>query len=396
MSSLLGRILVADDEPDLLEAYAALLIDAGYEVATAENGHQALRLLGDGGFDLILSDIVMPDLDGVSLLRAVREHDLDVPVVLVTGSPRVETAAKAVEYGALRYLVKPVSEADLMQTVGQGVRLSRLARLKRQALTHLGGDHLVGDRAGLEATFTRAVASLWMAYQPIVRAAEGHLFGHEALVRTAERSLPHPGALFDAAERTGRLHELGRAIRVQVASSVGVTGGKGCLFVNLHPQDLLDPALFSPASPLAAHARNVILEVTERASLEGIGDLSRRIKRLRSLGYRIAIDDLGAGYAGLTSFAALEPDLVKLDMALVRGADLEPFKRKLIQSITTLCKELAILVVAEGVETEAERRTMVELGCDLLQGYLLGRPQARPEAGALPAGTASAPDGGVP
>ncbi len=381
MSRPLGRILVADDEPDLLEAYAALLTDAGYEVATAENGRQALRLLGDGGFDLILSDIVMPDMDGVSLLRAVREHDLDVPVVLVTGSPRVETAAKAVEHGALRYLVKPVSEAELMQTVGQGMRLSRLARLKREALTHLGGDRLVGDRAGLEATFTRAVGSLWMAYQPIVHAAEGHLFGHEALVRTAERSLPHPGALFDAAERTGRLHELGRAIRVQVASSVGVTGGKGCLFVNLHPQDLLDPALFALGSPLTAHARNVILEVTERASLEGIDDLPRRIRSLRSLGYRIAVDDLGAGYAGLTSFAALEPDVVKLDMALVRGADQEPVKRKLIQSITTLCKELAILVVAEGVETEAERRTMVELGCDLLQGFLLGRPEARSEAG---------------
>jgi EAL domain-containing protein (putative c-di-GMP-specific phosphodiesterase class I) len=118
----------------------------------------------------------------------------------------------------------------------------------------------------------------------------------------------------------------------------------------------------------------VILEVTERASLEGIDDLPRRIKTLRSLGYRVAIDDLGAGYAGLTSFAVLEPDVVKLDMALVRGADQEPIKRKLIHSITTLCKELKILVVAEGVETEAERRTMAELGCDLLQGFLLGRP----------------------
>ena len=260
-----------------------------------------------------------------------------------------------------------------MQTVDQGVRLHRLAKWKRDALTHLGGDRLLGDRAGMEATLSRAVGSLWMAYQPILRAADGGLFGHEALVRTAERSFPHPGALFEAAERTGRVHELGRAIRAKVASSVGVTGN-GCLFVNLHPQDLLDPSLLSPDSPLAAHAQSVVLEVTERASLEGIADLPQRIRSLRSLGYRIAVDDLGAGYAGLTSFAALEPEVVKLDMALVRGADQEPIKRKLIHSITTLCKELAILVVAEGVETEAERRTMVELGCDLLQGYLLGRP----------------------
>lgn len=374
MSSPLGRILVADDEPDLLEAYAALLSDAGYQVATAGNGRQALNLLGGGDFDFILSDIVMPDMDGVSLLRAVRERDLDVPVVLVTGSPRVETAAKAVEYGALRYLVKPVSEADLLQTVEHGVRLHRLAKWKREALTHLGGDRLLGDRAGMEATLSRAVASLWMAYQPILRAADGSLYGYEALVRTAERSFPHPGALFDAAERTGRVHELGRAIRAKVASSVGVAGAHGALFVNLHPQDLLDPSLLSPDSPLAAHAQNVVLEVTERASLEGIADLPRRIKGLRGLGYRVAVDDLGAGYAGLTSFAALEPDVVKLDMSLVRNADREPIKQKLIRSLTSLCKELTILVVAEGVETEAERRTMVELGCDLLQGHLLGRP----------------------
>lgn len=374
MSSPLGRILVADDEPDLLEVYAAVLTDAGYEVATAGNGRQALSLLASGPFDFILSDIAMPDMDGVSLLRAVRERDLDVPVVLVTGSPRVETAAKAVEYGALRYLLKPVSEAELIQTVDQGVRLHRLATWKREALTHLGGDRLLGDRAGTEATLSRAVASLWMAYQPILRAADGGLFGHEALVRTAERSFPHPGALFEAAERTGRVHELGRAIRAKVASSVGVTGAKNALFVNLHPQDLFDPSLLSADSPLAAHAPSVILEVTERASLEGIDDLPRRIKTLRSLGYRVAIDDLGAGYAGLTSFAVLEPDVVKLDMALVRGADQEPIKRKLIHSIATLCKELGILVVAEGVETEAERCTMVELGCDLLQGFLLGKP----------------------
>jgi EAL domain-containing protein (putative c-di-GMP-specific phosphodiesterase class I) len=117
-----------------------------------------------------------------------------------------------------------------------------------------------------------------------------------------------------------------------------------------------------------------VLEVTERASLEHIPDVRGRVRSLRQLGFRVAIDDVGAGYAGLTSFVALEPDIVKIDMALIRGVDREPIKRRLIGSMVSVCQSMEILVVAEGVETEAEQRVLVDLGCDLLQGFLLGLP----------------------
>jgi EAL domain-containing protein (putative c-di-GMP-specific phosphodiesterase class I) len=86
------------------------------------------------------------------------------------------------------------------------------------------------------------------------------------------------------------------------------------------------------------------------------------------------VDDLGAGYAGLTSFIMLEPELVKLDMSLIRNIDQHSMKRSLVRSVTLLCKELGLLVVAEGVETRAERDVVVECGCDLVQGYLIARP----------------------
>ncbi len=92
------------------------------------------------------------------------------------------------------------------------------------------------------------------------------------------------------------------------------------------------------------------------------------------MGFRIAVDDLGAGYAGLTSFALLEPDFVKFDMALVRDVQTSPIRQKLIGSMTTLCREMGMRVVAEGIETVEERDTVMQLGCDLLQGFLLGRP----------------------
>jgi EAL domain-containing protein (putative c-di-GMP-specific phosphodiesterase class I) len=146
------------------------------------------------------------------------------------------------------------------------------------------------------------------------------------------------------------------------------------LFVNLHPRDLEHPSLLDPNAPLAAVAKRVVLEITERASLGGIADVPNRIAQLRALGYRIAIDDLGAGYAGLTSFAVLEPDVVKLDMTLVRDTDTKPTKQKVIASLCGLCHELGMLVVAEGIETPGELACVRELGCDLFQGFALARP----------------------
>jgi EAL domain-containing protein (putative c-di-GMP-specific phosphodiesterase class I) len=123
-------------------------------------------------------------------------------------------------------------------------------------------------------------------------------------------------------------------------------------------------------------ADRIVLEVTERVSLDRIKDVRRRVQGLREIGFRIAVDDLGAGYAGLASFVQLEPDLVKLDMSLTRGVDKNATKQRLVSSMTQVCRDMGLLIVAEGVETAAERDTLCELGCDLLQGYFFGRPEA--------------------
>jgi EAL domain-containing protein (putative c-di-GMP-specific phosphodiesterase class I) len=121
-------------------------------------------------------------------------------------------------------------------------------------------------------------------------------------------------------------------------------------------------------------ANRVVLEITERASLERVKDVKAKLSELRRIGFRIAIDDLGAGYAGLTSFATLEPEFVKLDMSLVRDIDRNHTKEALVRSMASVCKELGMMVVAEGVETPQECDRLVALGCDFLQGYLLAKP----------------------
>jgi EAL domain-containing protein (putative c-di-GMP-specific phosphodiesterase class I) len=371
-----GRVLVVDDDEALLEIYADLLREAGYEVETARNGREALQRLDSRHPDVLLTDIRMPDTDGIQLLRAIRERDLDLPVLLATGSPTIETAVQAVELGALQYLLKPVTEATLREAVGRAVRLRRIAELKREALLHLGlRDKLVGDRAGLQASLGRAMESLYMVYQPVRHAATGTLYAQEALVRSRESMLPDPAALFGAAERLGMTGALGRLLRRAVATSPHVTAG-GTVFVNVHPSDLTDDELFASESPLAQRARQVVLELTERASLDTVPDLRGRVRRLRDLGFRMALDDLGAGYAGLSSFTALQPEIAKLDMSLIRGLDADPVKRTLVGSMARLCKDLGVLVVAEGIETAAECEAVVASGCDLLQGFWIGAPSA--------------------
>jgi EAL domain-containing protein (putative c-di-GMP-specific phosphodiesterase class I) len=370
-----ARVLLAEDDAHVRRPLGRSLAGFGYEVVTVENGREALAQMSEAPFDVIVSDIVMPELDGIQLLRAIRERDTDVPVVLVTGAPDVTTAMQAVRLGALLYLTKPVDLEEMKHVVARAVRLRRIARLKQEALALLSDGGLgISDRLSLEAGFDRALDSLWMAFQPIVRTADGGLFGYEALLRSTERSLPHAGAVLDAAERLGRLSELGRAIRGAVVPPLDRADPNALLFVNLHARDLLDETLFAPDAPLSGVADRVVLEVTERAALGDVDDVRAKVARLRKMGFRIAVDDLGAGYAGLTSFATLEPELVKLDMSLVRAIDQSTTKQKLVRSVTGLCKELGMMVVGEGVETPAERDILIECGCDLLQGYLFAKP----------------------
>jgi EAL domain-containing protein (putative c-di-GMP-specific phosphodiesterase class I) len=368
-------VLVVDDDPALLRTVSRMLGRRGYRVASAHNGEDAVALVHQEQFDAILSDIAMPGMDGIELLRRVRQHDLLVPVVMITGDPTVDTAVQALEYGALQYLTKPVANDEIASVLDKAVQLHRVARVKQQAMELLGtvGAQAI-DRAGLEASLERCLQTLWIAYQPIVNLQGRCVLGYEALLRSNEPTLPHPGAVLDAAERLDALDVLGRSIRQRVARDASDSPEGSLLFVNLHVHDLVDPLLYSREEHLSSVADRVILEITERSSLDEVKDAKRRIGSLREMGFRIAVDDLGAGYAGLTSFALLEPEFVKLDMSLVREIQTSPTRQKVVRSMAALAHDMGMRVVAEGVETVAEAGTLAELGCELLQGFLFAKP----------------------
>ena len=229
----------------------------------------------------------------------------------------------------------------------------------------------------LESKLDRCLAALTMHFQPIVHAATRGRFAYEALLRSADRSLPHPGAILDAAERLERVPALGRAVRAQIARVFAAEPAeRGVVFVNLHLLDLFDKQLLSPFSPLSKIASRVVLEITERTKLEGENDVRYRVAELRDLGFRIAIDDLGGGHARMGTFTPLDTDFVKLDMSLVRDIDKHAMKQRLVRSITELCREHGTEIIAEGVETADEAKVLVDLGCDYLQGYFIAKPAA--------------------
>jgi len=368
-----ARVLLVDDEPSAARGLGRSLTAAGYVVTTASDGLEAIALVEADTFEVIVSDILMPHADGLTLLRAIRGRDLDVPVVFLTGRPTLESAVEAMEYGAFRYLVKPVDGQELADVVARATQVHRLARVRREAATELPGK-LLGDRAGLDSRYASAVEKLWIAMQPIVSWRNRSVYAYESLLRTEEPTLRNPIDFIETAERLGRTAQLGRTIRRRIADQMANASATAQVFVNLHPSDLVDEELCSGQGALAPFASRVVLEVTERAALEQVRGLGSGVVRLRELGYRLALDDLGAGYAGLSSFALLEPEIVKVDMSLVRGVHESPVKQKLFRSFATLCRDIKTEIIAEGVELAAERDCLCELGGDLFQGYLFARP----------------------
>ena len=366
-----GRVLVADDELALARAYSRMLAVQGYEVRTATDGIEANDMLGRERFDAVVADVQMPGLTGLDLLSQARRDGGGVPVILVTGTPSDRIAEEAVDLGALLYLVKPIEPRVLVQVVDHATRLRRAALLKRGI--YPTRDEAT-ERRNLEERFANALATVRVVYQPVVHYRSRSVFGYEALVRTGEPTLATPAARLAAAARLGRMRDVGRLGRASVARDMDTVVAAVRVFVNVHTAELEDPELLSRSAPLSRHAARVVLEITERASLDVVSDVAAKVETLRRIGFGIAVDDLGAGYAGLTAFAQLLPEVVKIDMSLVRHVEQEPVKRELIRHIAALCSDMGMQVVAEGVESAAERDALVGAGCELMQGYLFARP----------------------
>jgi EAL domain-containing protein (putative c-di-GMP-specific phosphodiesterase class I) len=370
----LGKVLVVDDDPAMRRVCQRLLGSEGWTVVVAENGRAAVDAMVGAEFDCVVSDVNMPELDGFELISAIRTHDDDLPVLLMTGDPSLDGAVRALDRGAVSYLAKPFDQEALAAAVARAARRHGVARMRRRAESYARG---AGETADLAARYQRALDRAWIAWQPIVDVRTRKVHAYEALIRTDEDSLRRPDVLIATAERLDRIHDLGRTVRAAIVQAHTLLPADAYIFANVHGLELTDEDLFASTGPFVALAPRIVLEITERVGLESV-DGAARVAMLRRLGYQIAVDDLGAGYAALGALASLEPEVVKIDMSLVRNIGRSPTKRRVVGALATLVRELGGRIVAEGVETREERDAVLEAGIDLMQGWYFARPAREP------------------
>jgi EAL domain-containing protein (putative c-di-GMP-specific phosphodiesterase class I) len=146
--------------------------------------------------------------------------------------------------------------------------------------------------------------------------------------------------------------------------------------VNVHPWDAQEGLLTGPDAPLEPLAKSIVLEIGDRTPQAQIDAFANGVPILRGAGFRVAVDDLGAGGAGLVAFGKLSPDFVKLDGTLISGLDGNEAAAKMTRGMYALCRELGVAVIAEGVETSGERDALARMGADLAQGHVFGEPGA--------------------
>ena len=372
------RVLIIDDEPAVLRVLGLLLERHGFAVASASNARDGLTMLAEKGFDVVLTDIIMPELSGLDFLKELRQHDLDVPVILMTAGATLDSALDAIEYGAQQYLLKPVEPEALVHSVGRAAALGELARLKRTALAVQAGKAIpYGDRATLEAVLTRTFATIRAEFQPVVSLKNKNVLGYEALMRCDETLFSSYGALLAAAERVGWRTALSRVLYQRIAQDCGDMPEGALLFVNIHPLDAQESLLTGSGAPLEPIARNIVLDVRESVAGEQLGALAAAMPRLRGAGFRIAVDNVGTGTSGLEIFSRLAPDFAKLDRTTYAGIDKEPTRQRAVRAIYAMFASLELPLIAEGVETAAERDALLAAGADLAQGNLFGAPSTR-------------------
>lgn len=360
------RLLVIEDDDQVRAGLVRLLKAKGHEVVEARSRMACTFALLASRYDAVIADLSMPGCVDLDVLQVVRERDADVPIIVVSGSATVDRAIGALEFGVFRFLTKPYDGRVLLETVDRAAA--------RRAGTRLLAPAAVPLNARPADWFDRGLDAVWLAVQPIVDNRTGRPIAFEALLRGGIEGFERPDQILYSAFAEGRFPDLTQVIRSRACGMIAALPQDCSLFLNLHPIELLDDSLMDLAG-IASHSSRVVLEITERASLSEVADSRSRVQALRAAGYRVAIDDLGAGYSGLSSVTDLEPDWIKLDIALVRDVWRSPVKKSVVRAMVELSTDLGITLIAEGVETQEERQTLDELGVRLMQGYLFGRPK---------------------
>ncbi len=372
------KVLIVDDNKFMINLVKRILDKL--EIAApleANDGTGALERLDDAAVDVIVCDLNMPGMDGIEFLRHLANRESHPAVILLSGEGKgvLNTAVQLGQAHGLRVLgavPKPVAREPLEALLAQ-VDAGAQER-PRAAIESLTPEEI---RAGLEGD------SVKLVFQPKVSIATREMVGVETLLRwrDAERGLMGPGAVVPVAEESGLINALTEAIIRKAMAQCGAWRADGHDFkvavnVSMHDLDRYDFPDFvvDTAEAEGVDPSSVVLEVTESRLMADIAKPLEILTRLRMKGVGLSIDDYGTGASSMQQLRRIPFTELKIDREFVAGAPDDDEARAMLVSSVSLGKNLALSVVAEGVETQIEWDLVASLGVDVVQGYFVAKP----------------------
>jgi EAL domain-containing protein (putative c-di-GMP-specific phosphodiesterase class I)/ActR/RegA family two-component response regulator len=383
------KILIIEDETAVRENLLELLEAEDFETVSAANGRSGLELAHSEKPDLILCDMMMPEIDGYGVLSALRQEvtTTAIPFIFLTAKASKLDFRQGMDLGADDYLTKPFTRAELLSAILS--RLEKQANLKKYLDTKPEIKTFFPGIQEIEAKLRRALQQgnleeFQVNYQPVVDINSGEIIAAESLLRwqSPELGLISPSELIPLAESTGLMVPIGEWIlqrtckQTKVWHNLGFWGLK--IAVNLSKQQFYQPNLsqkitdFLAENDLTAHSLE--LEVTETVIMQNVNSAIATMKQLQSLGIKITIDDFGTGNSTLICLKQLPVNSLKIDRYFIKNVDSDPEKSAITSALIKMAKNLNLHVVAKGVESPSELGFLRQHQCDAMQGFLFSHP----------------------
>jgi EAL domain-containing protein (putative c-di-GMP-specific phosphodiesterase class I)/AmiR/NasT family two-component response regulator len=385
-----ARVLIVDDVSTNVVLLERILASA--QVSTVlglTDPRQVVDACRSFEPDLVLLDLHMPDLDGIQVLQMMSERltpDNFVPTIVLTADWTADARERALSAGAKDFITKPFDRIEVLLRVRNLLETRSLySRLQRQkAAIQAELDAKIAEEEARDRELRErqrrigavlAARSLAVVFQPIYDVSADTIVGFEALARFESDPPRSPNEWFDEAHTVGLGIDLELLAIDRALDNFASVNSRTFLSVNVSASTAITDALHDR---LIQARCPIVVELTEHLQIDNYDTIAHGLSRLRRHGIRIAVDDTGAGYAGLQQILRLHPDIIKLDLDLTRGIATDRARQALATAMVGLSRDLKATLIAEGVETQAELDTLRWLGVKCVQGYFIGPPAALP------------------
>ncbi len=361
------HILVVDSDEMFVKAKIKLLESRNYQVDVACDGAETLEKAKQYP-DLILLSRGLPDMDGIKVCQKIRktkrlEH---ISIIIFTSKDTSSQRVEGLSFGADDCISKPIDDDELIARIEAVLRRNQVFRQVQEEQSALAKE--------LKSILSEEMITPY--FQPVYSMQSFLPIGVEALSR------PPTSGLIDNAEflfKTALILDMYSEVEMvcwkTAVAKWKKTINQGKLFLNCTPYFIESGRLSEKfISDLGIDPGSIVLEITERTAIQKYEVFIKELDRLRETGIKIAVDDVGSGFASLDTVVEIRPDIVKIDRQLVRELHKDELKYNIMQAIISFCKKSKVMTVAEGIEEEEELEAVIELGIDAVQGYLLARP----------------------